>query len=103
MIRQRRFDARSLLATGGVYPTVHWVNLPALFVITGLGLGLTTATVAGLTWQGYLFPLLGVPLDSVLATSDLGVFAALLLGLLVPIVAGIPGIRRQESAQASRN
>ena len=103
MIRNRRYHAASLLAQGGIYPTVHWINLPAFLVITAIGFGLTTATVVGLDWQGFLWPLLGVPLDSALAATDLGVFAALLLGLLVPIVAGIPGIRRQEAAIPTDN
>jgi purine-cytosine permease-like protein len=103
MIRNRRYHAESLLTKGGIYPTVHWVNVPALLVITAAGFGLTTATVAGLDWQGFLWPLLGVPLDSALAATDIGVFAALLLGLLVPIVSGIPGIRRQEAATPPEN
>ena len=103
MIRNRRYHAESLLAKGGIYPTVHWVNLPAFVIITAIGFGLTTATVGGLGWQGYLFGLAGIPLDGTLAGTDLGVFAALLLGLLVPIVAGIPGIRKQESAIPAQN
>lgn len=100
MIRNRRYHSESLLRRGGVYPTVHWVNLPAFVVATALGFGLTTASLAALSWQGYLWPLIGVPLDSPLAGTDLGVLAALALGLLVPIVAGIPGIRKQEAARA---
>jgi len=97
MIRTRALDAESLLRSGGLYPSVHWVNLPALVVISAIGLGLTTATASWLGWQGFLFPLLNVPLDSALAGTDVGVFVALGLGLLVPIVSGIPGIRKQES------
>jgi hypothetical protein len=37
-----------------------------------------------------------VEADSVLATSDIGVLVALALGLLLPLVAGVPAIRRQE-------
>ncbi|HEY9498101.1 MAG TPA: cytosine permease [Terrimesophilobacter sp.] len=96
MIRNRRFDSPSLLKRGGVYPDVHWVNLAMLLVASAVGFGLTTATVGWLGWQGYLFGALGVPLSSDLAGSDLGVFVALLLGVLTPIVAGIPAIRRQE-------
>lgn len=103
MIRNRRYDTASLLRTGGVYPTVHWINLPALFVVTGIGFGLTTANVVGLGWQGYLFSVLGVDLPSDLAGSDIGVLVALVLGLLVPIVAGIPAIRRQESTPGLAN
>jgi purine-cytosine permease-like protein len=102
MIRNRSFHTESLLRPGGVYPTVNWVNLPALVAISVVGWGLTTATAAGLGWQGYAFSLLGVPLAGELASSDLGVVVALLLGILTPIVSGIPAIRRQEAA-APRN
>ena len=98
MIRVRPFHTASLLRIGGVYPTVNWVNLPALVLITALGWGLTTATVAGLGWQGYLFDIGGVDLAGNLAASDVGVLVALVLGLLTPIVSGIPAIRRQEAA-----
>ncbi|RQP10891.1 MAG: hypothetical protein EAS51_07540 [Microbacteriaceae bacterium] len=96
MIRLRRFHAPSLLERGGVYPAVRWVNLIGLLVITGVGYGLTTAEVAGLTWQGYLFGPLGVDADTPLAGTDIGVLVALGLGLLLPLVAGIPAIRAQE-------
>ena len=74
-----------------------------LLVVTAIGFGLTTASLSWLSWQGYVFTLAGVPLDSTLAGTDLGVFAALLLGVLVPLVAGIPTIRRQEAAEAPQN
>jgi len=76
---------------------VHPVNLPALVVITVVGWGLTTATVVGLGWQGYVFRLAGVDLGGDLAASDLGVLVALVLGLLTPLVSGVPAIRRQEA------
>ena len=41
-----------------------------------------------------------IGLDTDLAGTDLGVFVALVLGLLLPIVAGIPAIRKQEAARA---
>jgi purine-cytosine permease-like protein len=100
MIRNHPFHTPSLLGRGGVYPDVNWINLPALLVVTLVGWGLTTAAGVLLQWQGYLFALAGVPLDSDLAGSDLGVVVALVLGLLVPIVSGVPAIRRQESAVA---
>jgi purine-cytosine permease-like protein len=100
MIRNHPFHTPSLLRPGGVYPSVNWINLPALVAITLLGWGLTTAVSGGLAWQGYLFSLVGTPLESDLAASDLGVVVALVLGLLVPIVSGVPAIRRQEAAVA---
>jgi purine-cytosine permease-like protein len=99
MIRNRRFDSLSLLRRGGVYATVRWSNLIALVVIAGVGLGLTSATIPWLSWEGFLFPPLGISLGSQLAATDLGVFVALLLGVIYPIVAGVPAIRRQESAE----
>lgn len=102
MIRNRRFDATSLLNRGGVYPDFAWTNLSALVLASAIGFGLTTASVGWLSWQGYLFPLLDVPGASDLAGSDLGVLVALILGLLVPIIGGIPAIRRQEEPSALR-
>ncbi len=99
MIRTRRVHSPSLLSSGGVYPRVRWVNTVMLLVVTGIGWGLTTAAVTGLQWQGYLWQLLGVPLDDPLAAADLGVAIALLLGLLTPIVAGIPALRALQSAE----
>ncbi|MCY7413746.1 MAG: cytosine permease, partial [Salinibacterium sp.] len=99
MIRNRRFESASLLARGGVYSSVHWVNLSALIVISAIGFGLTSATVSWLGWQGYLFGILGISLETDLAGTDLGVLVALALGLLVPIAFGIPSIRRQEAAK----
>ncbi len=101
-IRKRGFDAQSLLKRGGVYPDVQWVNLVMLVVATAVGFGLTTATVDWLSWQGYLFHLLNIPLTSDLAGSDVGVLVALAIGLLTPIAAGIPRIRRQEQPLAAR-
>jgi purine-cytosine permease-like protein len=98
MIRNRRLDSGSLTRRGGVYADVRWGNLGALVVIVVIGLGFTSATVGWLSWEGYLFTALGVPLNGELAGSDLGVLVALLLGLAFPIVAGVPAVRRQESA-----
>ncbi|MBN9607186.1 MAG: cytosine permease [Actinomycetales bacterium] len=99
MIRVRPLHAESLLRPGGVYPAVRVVNLLALLLASAVGFGFTTASQPGLDWQGYLWSLL--PLDAsdasdALRQSDAGVLVALALGLLVPIVAGIPAIRAQE-------
>jgi purine-cytosine permease-like protein len=98
MIRKRRFDSYSLLNRGGVYADARWGNLAALVLISGIGFGFLSATAPGLTWEGYLLTGLGVPIQSQLATSDFGVLVALVLGLLVPLVAGHAGIRAQEKA-----
>lgn len=99
MIRSRRVHSPSLVQSGGVYPAVRWVNLIMLLLITGVGWGLSTAALVGLQWQGYIFTALGVDPDSALASSDPGVFVALVLGLLTPIIMGIPALRRLQRAE----
>jgi purine-cytosine permease-like protein len=98
MIRNRRYDSVSLLSRGGVYEDARWGNLAALVVISVVGFGLSSATVGWLSWEGFLYRLVGTPLTGQLATSDIGVFVALLLGILAPIAFGVPAIRRQEKA-----
>jgi len=102
ILRRRRFDTRSLLARGGIYPDVSWLNLGMLVVASVIGFGFTSATIVGLRWEGYLFTAVGVPVSSTLGGTDLGVLVSLALGLLTPLVAGISTIRRQELRQASR-
>ncbi len=96
MIRTRQFDNAGLLAPGGVYPQVRIVNVLAFLLLTAIGFGLSSATFPGLTWQGFLWPLIGVAADTPLATSDVGVLVALVLGIIVPLATAIPTIRRQE-------
>ncbi|MDO8381979.1 MAG: cytosine permease, partial [Microbacterium sp.] len=97
MIRTRRVHSPSLLQSGGVYPPVRWVNTVMLVVASVLGWGFTSAAVGGLDWQGYLWASTGG--TGVVAESDAGVAVALLVGLLTPIVAGIPAVRRLQLAE----
>ncbi|MCC6270642.1 MAG: cytosine permease [Microbacteriaceae bacterium] len=103
MIRNKRFVSESLVTRGGMYADFRWLNLSMLIVATAIGFGLTTASVSWLGWQGYLFGIMGVPLSSDLAGTDLGVFVALVIGIFTPIIAGIPGIRRQEVKSPQRS
>ncbi|HEX7835704.1 MAG TPA: hypothetical protein VF479_09580, partial [Pseudolysinimonas sp.] len=96
MIRTRQFDNAGLLAPGGVYPQVRVVNFLAFLLLTAVGLGFSSATFPGLTWQGFLWPLIGIAPTDPLATSDVGVLVALVLGIIVPLATAIPAIRRQE-------
>lgn len=96
MIRKRALDSASLLSRGGIYPNVRWGNLIALVGVSVIGYAFLSATTPGLGWEGYGFTALGIPLTSVIATSDFGVLLALLLGLLVGAGAGTSGIRSQE-------
>jgi NCS1 family nucleobase:cation symporter-1 len=98
MIRNERFDGAALMRRGGVYGDVNWANVGMLIVASAVGFGFTAATITGLEWQGYLWAIVGVDAGSPFATSDLGVVVALVLGLITPLVSGIPRIRRQERA-----
>ncbi|MCO5293800.1 MAG: cytosine permease [Homoserinimonas sp.] len=100
MIRNKHFDSASLVKPGGIYPSVIWRNLVALLVASAIGFGLTSASVGWLSWQGYLLPYLGGTSD--LASSDVGVLVAMAIGLLAPIILGIPAIRRQEAGGVSK-
>lgn len=97
MLRRRPFDGDALLRPGGAYPMVRWVNLGGLIVISIIGWGFTTAALAPLAWQGYLFALFGVTADSPLGGTDLGVIIALVLGLLVPLTVGRAAVREQDA------
>jgi purine-cytosine permease-like protein len=96
MIRTRHFHTPSLLKPGGVYRQVRWLNFVALIAISAVGLGLVTSQIPGLQWEGFLYGVLGIGPHDLVASSDAGVFVALLLGILVPLVGGVPAIRRQE-------
>lgn len=97
MIRTRRVHSPSLLQSGGVYPPVRWVNTAMLVVASVIGWGFTSAALAGLDAQGYLWRLLAV--EGPLVDSDAGVIIALLLGLLTPIAVGIPAVKRLQAAE----
>lgn len=100
MIRNRRFHTPSLLRRGGIYPDIRVMNLVSFVLISALAFGFTTARIGWLSWQGWALWLLGIPRADPLAGSDIGVFLALALGLLVPLLSAIPAIRRQEALRA---
>jgi purine-cytosine permease-like protein len=101
IIRRRRFDSDSLLRSGGVYSRVRWVNLAMLVVAAVIGYGFTTASIPWLHWEGYIFTSLGVKLSSNLAGTDIGVLVALVFGLLITFIVGVPAIRKQERSRAA--
>jgi purine-cytosine permease-like protein len=97
MIRNRSYDSDALLKPGGVYPAVRSGNLLLFVVLTAVGFGFTSASVSWLSWQGYLLAPLGIGAEAQLATSDFGVLVALIGGVLLGILTGIGGIRKQEA------
>ena len=100
MIRSRRFHAPSLLDPRRGLPRLPLGQLhrPVRGQRSSAS-GSPRPRSPGLEWQGFLFPVLGIAADDPLATSDVGVLVALLLGLVIPLVSAIPEIRRQEDAK----
>jgi purine-cytosine permease-like protein len=96
MIRGR-LHPPSLLAPGGAYPAVRWINLVGLVVVSALGYGFVSSGVGWLGWEGYGLRLLGVGAGDPVAAAQLGVLGALVLGILLPIVTAIPAIRREDA------
>lgn len=98
MLRTRRFHQPSLLHSGGAYPDWRWTNLGMLVAATVIGLGLISSDLPWLHWEGYLFRLVGIAPGSDIGMTDIGVIVALGIGILTPIVAGVPALRREEEA-----
>lgn len=96
MFRSTRLDASSLLERGRHYPDLRVGNVAILLGATAIGWGLTSAEISWLSWQGFLFALAGVPADDLWATSNVGVFVALGLGLIATLATALPAVRRQE-------
>lgn len=99
MLRTRRFHQPSLVRRGGVYPDWRWVNLALLAGGTAIGLGLIGSELPWLGWEGYLFRLVGIDQRAGIGASNIGVMAALAVGLLGALVTAPGAVRRQESAR----
>ncbi|MGN7798539.1 purine-cytosine permease family protein [Leifsonia sp. 22587] len=99
MLRTRRFHQQSLLTRGGVYPDWRWTNVTLLVVATVVGLGAISSPLPWLAWEGYLFRLVGIDPGAGIGTSNIGVVAALAIGLFGALVSAAPAIREQERAE----
>ncbi|MHA7986640.1 purine-cytosine permease family protein [Rathayibacter sp. CAU 1779] len=98
LLRRRRLATDSLLHRGGVYPDWRWWNVGGLVVISIIGLGLMRADATWLRWEGFLYRALGVDPHGTLASSDLGVLIALVLGLGLGLLTGRRAVPAQEAA-----
>jgi NCS1 family nucleobase:cation symporter-1 len=107
LLRRRPLDSGSLLRRGGAYADWRWKNLVALVLISAIGFGLVgpgpgqPGRPGWLGWEGFLLGLPGTGTLQELGGSGAGVLVAFLLGLLTPLIFGIPAIRRQEDALLS--
>ncbi len=95
LIRRIAYHEISLSRGYGFYKAVNWVNLSGWLVATALGFGLTYSQVPGFGWTGYLADLM-VNQEFWSATS-LGIIIAFAFASLVPVLTGIPRIKKQEA------
>jgi purine-cytosine permease-like protein len=95
LIRRIAYHEISLSRAYGFYKSVNWVNLSAWVVGSALGYGLIYSEQAGFGWTGYLADLMVN--QEFWATTSFGLIIAFAFGSLIPVVAGIPRIKRQEA------
>jgi purine-cytosine permease-like protein len=97
-LRKRDYAEQELFDARGRYGNVQPVPLALLVIGTLVGWGLVTNTYAGwLSWQGYLLGPLGLGgKGGDWAYANLGVLAALLIGLVGTWVLRRSAVRAQE-------
>ncbi|MFC4950888.1 purine-cytosine permease family protein [Pseudonocardia sp. GCM10023141] len=97
-MRRRDYAEADLYDRRGRYGDANPVPIAVVVIGTAIGWGLVTNTVAWLGWQGYLLDALGLGgRQGAWAGANLGVLAALLLGLVVTLLTGRARVRRQEA------
>ena len=97
ILRRRDYDEEALFTPDGVYGSVNWEAITLVAVGSVVGWGLVVNSAASwLSWQGYLLGPLGGR-DGAWAGANLGVLAALLIGVLGHLALGRGRIALQEA------
>lgn len=95
LIRRIAYHEISLSRGYGFYKSVNVVNLSGWVLAIAIGYGLTYIDQPGFGWTGFLADLL---VNQVFwKTTSLGVIISFAIGTLLPVLFGIPRIKRQES------
>jgi purine-cytosine permease-like protein len=102
-LRRRDYDEVDLYRPDGRYGDVRVLPIVLIVVGTVIGWGLVTnAAASWLDWQGYLLSALGLGgKTGSWAYANLGVLAALLIGLVLTLAFSRPAIRAQEDRPAN--
>lgn len=105
LIRRIAYHEVSLSRSYGFYKAINLTNTLGWITAVGLGWGLLKVNLIEFKWLGYFADL---TLNSEFwAQSNFGVVIAFAIGLLLPVAAGIPRIKRQEqevlAIEARRN
>lgn len=105
LIRRIAYHEVSLSRSYGFYKPVNITNTLGWIMAVGLGWGLLKSNLIEFNWLGYFADLTSNA--EFWAQSNFGVVIAFAIGLLLPVAAGIPRIKRQErevlSIEARRN
>ncbi|MFM6980649.1 MAG: hypothetical protein ACKOWE_04525 [Micrococcales bacterium] len=95
VVRRTDYHLVSLEKNYGFYRGWNFANLFGWLLASAIGFGLIKSAFPMLTWVGYLTNLLGI--SDWLSVANLGIWAALAVGFVVPLISGIPRIKRQEA------
>ena len=105
LIRRIAYHEVSLSRSYGFYKAVNITNTAGWLLAVALGWGLLKSDLLEFQWLGYLADLTNNA--EFWAQSNFGVVIAFAIGLLLPVAAGIPRIKRQEqevlAIEARRN
>ena len=98
-LRRRDYSEPELYRPAGRYGDIRWLPVTVIAVATAVGWGLVTNTYASwLAWQGYLLGPFGLGgKNGAWAFANLGVLAALVIGLAVTVLFGRSAVRAQET------
>ena len=95
LIRRIAYHEISLSRSYGFYKSVNWVNLAGWLVATAAGLGFTYVDQAGFGWTGFIADQLVN--QEFWRTTSFGIVIAFAFASLLPVLFGIPRIKRQEA------
>jgi purine-cytosine permease-like protein len=95
LIRRIAYHEISLSRGYGFYKSVNLVNIIGWAISTAIGLGLIYSDQPGFAWTGYLADLMIN--TEFWAASSFGIIIAFSVACLLPVLFGIPRIKRQES------
>ena len=95
LIRRIAYHEISLSRGYGFYKSVNVVNIAGWAISTAIGFGLIYSNQPGFAWTGYLADFM-VNTEFWAATS-FGIIIAFSVSCLLPVLFGIPRIKRQES------
>jgi hypothetical protein len=96
LLRKVGYHEVSLTRSYGFYGRFNFVNFSGFIVASTLGFGYISNDGRFTSWQGFLLRL--TPELSQFTGNYIGIVMAFGLALLVPVLFGIPRIRKQEHA-----